>query len=167
MYRGTDILLTAQEVLDPVALLREYVAKCDLLHGGRPALFLCEDGSHPTRSWFEHKFSRVLGWDFGGHSLRAGGATFYAGLGLSKDVIQALGRWSSSAEDLRAGEPSGSRRASARFSSAVASFVSFRHGSSLSHLFPPPSTPQQHLYLCFYSLSKLLATFPNNISATS
>jgi hypothetical protein len=29
-----------------------------------------------------------------GHSACAGGATFYAGLGLSKDVIQALWHWS-------------------------------------------------------------------------
>ncbi|KAG5221505.1 RNase domain-containing protein [Salix suchowensis] len=33
----------------------------------------------------------------GGHSARAGGATFYASLGLSEDIIQALGRWSSEA----------------------------------------------------------------------
>ncbi|KAJ3964165.1 hypothetical protein EV361DRAFT_812507, partial [Lentinula raphanica] len=32
-----------------------------------------------------------------GHSLRAGGATFYARLGLSESVIMALGRWSSAA----------------------------------------------------------------------
>ncbi|KAF5369108.1 hypothetical protein D9615_010430 [Tricholomella constricta] len=96
-YRGTDILFTPQEVLDPVALLREYATRRDRLHGSRPALFLCEDGSHPTRSWFDRRFFRVLGRDFGGHSPRAGGATFYAGLGLSEDVIQALGRWSSSA----------------------------------------------------------------------
>ncbi|KAF5373479.1 hypothetical protein D9615_009462 [Tricholomella constricta] len=96
-YRGTDILFTPQEVVDPVALLREYASRRDRLHGGRPALFLRTDGSHPTRSWFERKFFSVLSRDFGGHSPCAGGATFYASLGLTEDVIQALGRWSSSA----------------------------------------------------------------------
>ena len=32
-----------------------------------------------------------------GHSPQAGGGTFYASLGLSEDIIQALGRWSSEA----------------------------------------------------------------------
>ncbi|KAF5368147.1 hypothetical protein D9615_010186 [Tricholomella constricta] len=96
-YRGTDILFTAQDVADPVALLLEYVVWRDRLHGSRLALFLREDGSHPTRSWFEKRLFAVLGREFGGHSPRAGGATFYAGLGLSEAVIQALGRWSSAA----------------------------------------------------------------------
>ncbi|KAG6823025.1 hypothetical protein H0H92_011682, partial [Tricholoma furcatifolium] len=34
---------------------------------------------------------------FGGQSARAGGATFYAGLGISEDIIMGIGRWSSSA----------------------------------------------------------------------
>lgn len=34
---------------------------------------------------------------YGGQSARAGGATFYANLGISEDVLQAIGRWSSSA----------------------------------------------------------------------
>ena len=38
-----------------------------------------------------------MGREFGGHSARAGGATYYAGLGLSSEIIQALGRWSSEA----------------------------------------------------------------------
>ncbi|KAF5383038.1 hypothetical protein D9615_004923 [Tricholomella constricta] len=96
-YRGTEILFTAQESADPVSLLREYATRRDRIHGSRPALFLREDGSHPTRSWFDRRFFALLGRDFGGHSPRAGGATFYASLGLSEDVIQALGRWSSAA----------------------------------------------------------------------
>ncbi len=46
---------------------------------------------------FERRFFTLLDRSFGGHSARAGGATFYAGLGLSEDVIQGLGRWSSPA----------------------------------------------------------------------
>ncbi|KAF9535316.1 hypothetical protein CPB83DRAFT_753873, partial [Crepidotus variabilis] len=74
-YRGTDILHTTQLIADPVTLLQKYTALRDSHHGARSALFLCEDGSHPTRSWFDGKFFALLDRSFGGHSLRAGGAT--------------------------------------------------------------------------------------------
>ncbi|KAJ3835121.1 hypothetical protein F5878DRAFT_517177, partial [Lentinula raphanica] len=51
-------------------------------------------GTLPTRSWFESRFFAYVGREFGRHSLRAGGATFYARLGLSESVIMALERWS-------------------------------------------------------------------------
>jgi len=78
-------------------LLKSYVTRRDKFHGARTALFIRNDGSFPNRNWFDQKFFTLLDRQFGGHSLRAGGATFYAGLGLSEDVIQALGRWSSKA----------------------------------------------------------------------
>ncbi|KAF7371914.1 DNA RNA polymerase [Mycena venus] len=96
-YRGTDILFTAQESANPVSLLREYATRRDALHGARAALFLREDGTIPTRSWFDKKFFALLSREYGGHSPRAGAATYYASLGLSESVIQAIGRWSSSA----------------------------------------------------------------------
>ena len=96
-FRGTDILFTSQEIANPVSLLQDYAKRRDALHHARAALFIRENGSHPTRSWFEAKFFTILNRSFGGHSPRAGGATFYASLGLSEDIIQALGRWSSKA----------------------------------------------------------------------
>ena len=59
--------------------------------------FLRESGSHPTRSWFEHRLHNLLPSSYGAHSMRAGGATFYASPGLNESIIQSLGRWSSSA----------------------------------------------------------------------
>ena len=96
-YHGTDILFTSQDIVDPVTLLADYVAHHNKLHGATASLFLCEDGSQPTCSWFDAKFFSLLDHSFRGHSARAGGATFYACLGLSEDVIQALSHWSSSA----------------------------------------------------------------------
>ncbi|KAJ7934442.1 hypothetical protein B0H13DRAFT_1506883, partial [Mycena leptocephala] len=55
-YRGTDILFTEQELANPISLLYEYGYRCDALDGARAALFLREDGSIPTRSWFDKKF---------------------------------------------------------------------------------------------------------------
>ena len=61
------------------------------------ALFIQEDGTIPTHSWFDMKFFSLLDQQFGGHSGHVGGAMFYASLGVTNDVIQALGRWSSQA----------------------------------------------------------------------
>ncbi|KAJ7933645.1 hypothetical protein B0H13DRAFT_1592198, partial [Mycena leptocephala] len=92
-YRGNDILFTEQDIAKPICLLRDYAIRRDRLFPFRTELFLREDGLAPTRSWFDKKFFAVLSRDFGGHSPRAGSATFY----LSEDIIQALGRWSSQA----------------------------------------------------------------------
>jgi hypothetical protein len=96
-YRGTDVIFTRQDIADPVLLLKDYVALCDPIHGAKAALFLREDGSHPSRSWFELKFFAVLDRRFGGHSPRTGYATFLASLGMPESIIQAVGRWSSDA----------------------------------------------------------------------
>ncbi|KAM5540367.1 hypothetical protein V8D89_005825 [Ganoderma adspersum] len=98
-YQGTDIRLlraTASGGINPVQILRDYVSRRDHRHGARTPLFLRADGSRPTRSWFERRLFSVLPRsDYGGHSARAGGATHFASLGLSEDVLHALGRWSS------------------------------------------------------------------------
>lgn len=96
-YHGTDILFTSQEIADPVSLLHEYTTLHDRYHGACAVLLICEDGHHPSRSWFDTKVFSLLDCDYGGHSPCAGGATFFASLGLSEDVIQAIGRWSSRA----------------------------------------------------------------------
>jgi hypothetical protein len=96
-YCGTDILFSSQDIADPVNLLREFNHIRDKIHGARRALFLRVDGSHPTCAWFDSKLFSFVDRSFGGHSARAGGATFYATLGLSESVIMALGRWSSEA----------------------------------------------------------------------
>jgi hypothetical protein len=96
-YRGSEVILAHQEVVDPVDLLKLYVGKRDHLHGACAALFLREDGSAPSRSWFESIFFSLVNREYGGHSVRAGSATYYAGLGIAESILQALGRWSSEA----------------------------------------------------------------------
>ena len=96
-YHGTDVLFLPQDITNPVTLLTEYIGLRDKLHGAAASLSIREDGSQPSRSWFNSLFFSILNHSFGGHSTRAGGATFYASLGLSEDIIQALGRWSSTA----------------------------------------------------------------------
>ena len=96
-YRGTDVLFMSQEVANPIFLLQQFVSLRDSHHGAKAALFLRENGAHPTRSWFDVKFFAILDRRFGGHSPRAGYATFLASLGVSETIIQAIGRWSSEA----------------------------------------------------------------------
>jgi hypothetical protein len=96
-YHGTDVIFMHQDIADPVLLLKDYVALHDRIHGAKAALFLCEDGSHPSRSWFELKFFAVLDRRFGGHSPCTGYVTFLASLGMPESIIQAVSHWSSDA----------------------------------------------------------------------
>lgn len=86
-YRGTDILFMPHSVANPITLLLEYLILRDGWHGAATSLFLHENGSHPTHSWFDAKLFSFLDYSFGGHSACAGGATYYTGLGLTKDII--------------------------------------------------------------------------------
>ena len=96
-YHGTDVRFVLQGIANPITLLQQYCHRRDSIHGLRAALFLHENGSHPTRSWFKHQLHNLLPSSYGAHSMCAGGATFYASPGLNESIIQSLGRWSSSA----------------------------------------------------------------------
>ncbi|KAI0737012.1 hypothetical protein BC629DRAFT_1265215, partial [Irpex lacteus] len=66
-----------------------YLSMRDRLFPGSPALWITHTGDLPTREWFLHRLQLVLqDPSVGGHSLRAGGATFFASLGWPDDRIQ-------------------------------------------------------------------------------
>jgi hypothetical protein len=67
-FHGTEVLVTAQDVANPVSLLQEYLCLQDCLHGAKASLFLRENGSHPSHSWFNTKFFSILDRRFGGYS---------------------------------------------------------------------------------------------------
>ena len=71
-YHGTDTLFTCQRIADPVSLLEEYTHRHDALHGTWTALFLQENGSHPTSSWLESRFFTLLDRQSRAHSAQAG-----------------------------------------------------------------------------------------------
>ncbi|KAJ3749808.1 hypothetical protein EV360DRAFT_4205, partial [Lentinula raphanica] len=87
-YRGSDILLSHHDIADPVFLLSLYSSLRDSRYGARAELFIREDGSLPSRRWFDNHFFSVLSRDYGGHSVRAGSATYFASLGISETIIQ-------------------------------------------------------------------------------
>jgi hypothetical protein len=49
-YQGTDVIFTPQDVANPVSMLKKYLLLCDHIHSAKAALFLHEDGSHPSCS---------------------------------------------------------------------------------------------------------------------
>jgi hypothetical protein len=150
-YQGTHILFVSQAVADPVFSLRAYVVRRDAFHGAKPALFIRRDGSLPTRSWFDAKFFSLLDRSFGGHSPRAGGATFYSSLGLSKDVIQAIGRWTSQSWKIYIRDNPTVR---AELQLAALRACRSRLSPLLSHspFFSPPPSPSHNIFSP-YSLS--------------
>ena len=97
-FEGNRILITPRPHLpDPLLPLQSYLCGRDSRFPFFPQLWLCANGRPPTRTWFLHRLHALSNHHFGGHSLRAGGATDLALHGASLQVIQAAGRWASNA----------------------------------------------------------------------
>ena len=98
---GVDVFVgRTGTALCPVTAILAYVKK----RGPRPgSFFRRHDGTPLTKAFFIAKVREaliLLGLDprqFAGHSFRIGAATSAAQAGLEDSIIQALGRWSSSA----------------------------------------------------------------------
>lgn len=99
-FEGNTVVITSRtDTADAVPCMREYIA-CRSSNPdtcARMELFLREDGSLPTRSWFMRYLRSNFGHDIAGHSLRSGGATDLALRGVPDELIQKIGRWASEA----------------------------------------------------------------------
>ena len=69
-----------------------YVTLRDHLFPLHPTLWLRENGTVPSRSWFLSKLRTFFSSEIAGHSMRAGGATALAQAGASPEIIKAAGR---------------------------------------------------------------------------
>jgi hypothetical protein len=97
-HLGNDVILkTREDSLDPCAPLLAFLLLRDAKFSASPFLWVRECGSAPTYSWFTHTLQSILGDDFGGSSMRSGGATWLSASGSSDDDIRRAGRWSSQA----------------------------------------------------------------------
>lgn len=101
-FGGSDVVIPSRlaELGDvaPVTLFTDYLSSRDAAFPFHSPLWLTSSGAVPTRSWFLARLRTVIpDAAISGHSLRAGGATFFASCGWPDDRIQALGRWSSEA----------------------------------------------------------------------
>ena len=97
-FTGAKVIVaTRTDSLNPLPHFLRYLKSRDSLFPYHPQLFLTTAGKPPTRAWFLSRLQRLSTPNIAGHSLRAGGTTFYAVAGYPDDHIQALGRWSSEA----------------------------------------------------------------------
>lgn len=95
-YEGSTIVVPRRpDDVNPIPIFSHYTELRDARHRFHPLLWLREDGTVPTRSWYIARLRRHFPVDIAGHSLRSGGATMYALSGMPDDRIQALGRWAS------------------------------------------------------------------------
>lgn len=95
-FEGNTIIIPANERLyDPQRHFTSYLASRDEKFPLFFALWLREDGTVPTRSWFVRRLRRFFDKSVAGQSMRAGGATLLAELGTAPHLIQATGRWKS------------------------------------------------------------------------
>jgi hypothetical protein len=93
-FEGNTVIIPANDSLhDPHRTFVRYLSSRDRLFPLSSALWLREDGTKPTRSWFIRRLHFFFATDVGGQSMRAGGATALAELGTPGDLIQAIGRW--------------------------------------------------------------------------
>ncbi len=97
-FTGNEVLIAQGRTdVNPVLHFHNYLSSRDSLMPLHSALWLRADGSIPTRSFFVRRLHIFFGSEFGGQSLRAGGATYLAELATPPSLIQARGRWSSDA----------------------------------------------------------------------
>jgi hypothetical protein len=97
-FAGNKVLLCNNcSPNDPINTMRRYVQVRDKCFPTMPWLWVTSNGVPPTCKWFLARFHLHFDSRFGGHSMWAGGATLLAKHGVSFDVIQALGWWSSNA----------------------------------------------------------------------
>jgi hypothetical protein len=97
-FAGSQILVCGDKFNCPsLHHFNRYLASRDLLFPLTSPLWLTEAGVVPNRTFFISRLRLFFLNDVAGQSLRAGGATMLAELGLGPHIIQAAGRWSSEA----------------------------------------------------------------------
>ncbi|KAH9970701.1 hypothetical protein BGW80DRAFT_1153896, partial [Lactifluus volemus] len=74
--------------LNPLLVFSRYLDSRDSRAPFHPYLWLDSSLSVPTRAWYLRRLHCFLPRTFGGHSLRSGGATFFASQGWPRDRIQ-------------------------------------------------------------------------------
>lgn len=94
------LLQATRGILCPVWAITRYLQHRDALFGPDGPLFLDSRGQLPSRTSVVQRLQSKFGREVGGHSLRAGGATWLALQGVAGEHIQRIGRWNSNAFEL-------------------------------------------------------------------
>jgi hypothetical protein len=93
IFEGNRVIIHNHSSPDPLRIFLTYLSSRDSLFPNRAELWLRENGSVPTRSWFIHRLRSLFPNDIAGQSMRAGGATDLAARGFPPDAIMLIGRW--------------------------------------------------------------------------
>lgn len=97
-FEGNTVLVKSNTSMsDPIHFMARYIISHDHRFPTHPSLWIRETGECPRRRWFLQRLRLFCPPQIAGHSLRSGGATMLAENGVSLDIIQALGHWSSDA----------------------------------------------------------------------
>jgi hypothetical protein len=98
LFKGSQILIQSTQLKDDAwRPFTKYLLLCNHAFHLRAELWLKENGSIFTRTWFLSRLRHLLSVDIGGQSLHAGGATALAEAGIPPHMAQAIGRWLSDA----------------------------------------------------------------------
>ena len=96
IFEGSAILVSSShEEINPQLFFQAYLQSRDHRFPFHPQLFLTSTGTSSTRNWFLTCLHTQIFDNVAGHSLRAGGATYFASIGWPDDRIQTLGCWKS------------------------------------------------------------------------
>lgn len=93
IFEGNRLIILNNTTPAPLPPFLTYLKSRDSLFPHRAELWLRENGSIPTRSWFLLNLRHYFPHDTAGQSIRAGGATDLASRGFSPDAIMSIGRW--------------------------------------------------------------------------
>jgi hypothetical protein len=97
-FEGNTVIVQRHSgPIDPLFIFLKFLRSRDRLFPFSSDLWLRADGSRPTRSFFIRRMRLFFEKDVAGQSMRAGGATSLAENGVPPHLIQAIGRWASSA----------------------------------------------------------------------
>jgi hypothetical protein len=95
-FEGNRIIIPANCFrLHPLHHFSQYLVSQDSIHPVASPLWLTEERSIPTRSFFINRLQLLFERDVAGQSMRAGGGTALAEHGVSPSIIQASGPWAS------------------------------------------------------------------------
>ncbi|KAK4695464.1 hypothetical protein P7C70_g8545, partial [Phenoliferia sp. Uapishka_3] len=98
LYVGSHYYWTTADAgIDAVKLISRYIIARDARFGYRGPLWLNSKGKVPVRRSFVKELKKRFGWQYTGHSMRPGGATWYVLEGADDRTVQRLGRWKSKA----------------------------------------------------------------------
>jgi hypothetical protein len=93
LFEGSRVIITNHTALK---FFRTYVLSRDNKFPLNPYLWVCSNGSLPTRAWFIRRLRHLFpDSNIAGQSMRAGGATALAEEGAPPHLIQSSGRWAS------------------------------------------------------------------------